>query len=169
MNVLAGFSKAVRAAALTRGQGFTLVEMIATLIIIALIAAVAGPRFFDVSAFRESGFYDETLSAVRYAQKLAVATNCNVRVNITATGFALYQAANAGACGSGTYNTAVVDPSNNEATFTRTAPEGVGLSTSPVTPDIVFSSDGRASATVTVSVGSKPFMVIAETGFVQRQ
>ena len=51
-----------------RFEGFTLVEMIATLIIIALIAAVAGPRFFDINVFRASGFYDETLSAVRHAR-----------------------------------------------------------------------------------------------------
>jgi MSHA pilin protein MshC len=150
-------------------KGFTLVELIATLVIIALIAVVTGPMFFSVSTFRESGFYDETLAAVRYAQKHAVATNCTVRVNITANGFSLFQAANAGACSSGTYNTAVTDPSSNQAVFTRTAPDGVSLSTTPVTPNIVFSSDGRASAGVTVKVGSKPFTVIAETGFVQRQ
>ena len=152
-----------------RSKGFTLVEMIATLIIIALIAAVSGPRFFDINVFRASGFYDETLSAVRYAQKLAVATNCNVRVNITATGFALYRPADAAACGSGIYNTGVADPSSNEPTFTRSAPPGVGFSTSPVTPNIIFSGDGRASAGVTVTVGGKSFNVIAETGFVQRQ
>lgn len=150
-------------------KGFTLVEMIATLIIIALIAAVTGPRFFDVSSFRASGFFEETLSAVRYAQKHAVATNCNVQVNITATGFALFRPVNAAACGLGTYATNVADPSSNEPTFTRTAPPGVGLSTSPVTPNIVFSGDGRASTSVEVSVGGKKFNVIAETGFVQRQ
>ena len=150
-------------------KGFTLVELIATLIIIALIAAVTGPRFFDINVFRASGFYDETLSAVRYAQKLAVATNCNVQVNFTATGYSLLRPVNAAACGSGTYATNVVDPSNNEPSFTRTAPPGVGLSTAPVTPSIVFSGDGRASANVTVTVGGKSFNVIAETGFVQRQ
>ena len=67
-----------------RPGGFTLVEMIVTLIIVALIAAVAGPRFFSLSAFQESGFYDETVSAVRYAQKYAVASGCTVRVQTTA-------------------------------------------------------------------------------------
>ncbi len=149
-----------------RQKGFTLVELVATLVIIALIAAVSGPLFFDIDIFRQRGFFEETLSAVRYAQKHAVATNCNVRVNITATGFTLFRPANAAACGSGTYNTDVADPSTGAASFSRTAPDGVTLS--PAT-DIVFSGDGRASANVTVSVGGGTFNVIAETGFVQRQ
>ena len=58
-----------------RFEGFTLVEMIATLIIIALIAAVTAPLFSNVNVFKQSGFYEETLSAIRYAQKHAVANS----------------------------------------------------------------------------------------------
>jgi MSHA pilin protein MshC len=152
-----------------RQKGFTLVELVATLIIIGLIAAVSGPLFFDVGVFQKRGFFEETLAAVRYAQKHAVATNCNVRVNITATGFTLFRPANAGACNTGTYNTDVVDPSSGAPTFTRTAPDGMTITTSA--SDIIFSGDGRAStgATVTVGVGAPSFTVIAGTGFVQRQ
>lgn len=149
-----------------RQKGFTLVELITTLVIIALIAAVSGPLFFDVDVFRQRGFFEETISAMRYAQKHAVATNCNVRVNVTATGFTLFRAANVGACGTGTYNTDVVDPSSNAPTFTRAAPDGVTITTSA--SDVIFSGDGRASATVTVGVGGRTFQVIAGTGFVQR-
>ena len=154
-------------------KGFTLVELIATLTIIALIAVVGGPRFFDVNTFRESGFYDETISSARYAQKLAVETHCEVRVNITAVGYTLFSAANTAACGSGTYNTAVVDPSGNAATFTRTAPSGVALT--PAAADLVFDANGRAALTtgpiatwVTIGVGNRQFRVHGETGFVQR-
>lgn len=147
-----------------RQKGFTLVELVVTLIIIALVAAVSGPLFFDVDVFRQRGFFEETISAVRYAQKHAVATNCNVRVNITATGFTLFRAANVGACGTGTYNTDVVDPSSGAPTFTRTAPDGVALTPT----DIIFSGNGQASATVNVTVGGRTFQVVAGTGFVQR-
>jgi MSHA pilin protein MshC len=151
-------------------KGFTLVELVATLIIIALIAAVGGPRFFDINTFREGGFYDETITAMRYAQKLAVETHCEVRVNIAATGYTLFSAANAAACGSGTYNRKVVDPSGNAPSFERTAPNGVALSTNPVTPNIVFAPDGSAGipATVVVKVGNRSLQVIPLTGFVQR-
>jgi MSHA pilin protein MshC len=151
-----------------RPNGFTLVELIATLIIIALIAVVGGSRFFDINVFRASGFYDETISAVRYAQKLAVETHCEVRVNITATGYALFSAANAAGCGSGTYNTPVADPSGNAANFARTAPSGVTLA--PAT-NIIFAPDGSAALTpdpITINVGSHSLRVYGETGFVQR-
>ena len=153
-------------------KGFTLVELVATLVIIALIAAVSGPRFFTISAFQEQGFFDETISAVRYAQKLAVATGCTVRVQITATGFTLFRpATNAGtACTAGTYTTPVTDPTDSASTFTRTAPGSVTLSPST---NITFASDGSASdgsasPSATVSVGNRNFKVIFATGFVQR-
>lgn len=150
-------------------KGFTLVELVATLIIIALLAVVAGPRFFTLSAFQQQGFFDETISAVRYAQKLAVATNCTVRVQITATGFTLFRPATniGGACTAGTYTTPVSDPTGSAPTFTRTAPGSVTLTPA----DFTFASNGSASANVTVSVigGGPSFNVYAATGFVQRQ
>jgi MSHA pilin protein MshC len=149
-------------------KGFTLVEMIVTLIIVALIAAVAGPRFFSLSAFQESGFYDETVSAVRYAQKYAVASGCTVRVQTTTTGFTLYRPASIGNCNTpGSYTTPLTDPSGNATTFTRTAPGGVPLSAA----DFTFSASGTASVapSIAITVGSRQLTVIGETGFVQAQ
>lgn len=147
-----------------RQKGFTLVELVATLVIIALIAAVTGPLFFDIGVFRKRGFFEETLSAVRYAQKHAVATGCPVRVLTTATGFTLYRPANAAACAAGPYNTPIADPSGSAATFARTAPDGVMLSSHNFT----FAADGAASADQTISVGGTTFQVSAMTGFVGR-
>lgn len=146
-----------------RMLGFTLVELVVVLVIVGALAAVSAPMFFSADVFRERGFYDETVSAVRYAQKLAVATGCTVRVNVTATGFTLFRAANLAACNAGTYTTDITDPSSSATTFTRTAPGGVVLT--PATFD--FAADGSASANVTVNVGTRPFNVIAATGFVQ--
>ena len=148
-------------------KGFTLVEMIVTLIIVALIAAVTGPRFFSLSAFQESGFYDETVSAVRYAQKYAVASGCTVRVQTTASGYTLYRPAAVANCNTpGSYTTLLTDPSGNATTFTRTAPDGVTLSPR----DFTFAADGTASViSTTINVGSRSFTVFGETGFVQRQ
>jgi hypothetical protein len=88
-----------------------------------------------------------------------------VRVNITAVGFTLFRPASPATCTTGPYATNVVDPSTGAPSFTRNAPEGVGLAPST---DIIFFGDGRASATVTVNVGGSSFTVIAGTGFVQR-
>ncbi|MHB8623942.1 MAG: GspH/FimT family pseudopilin [Sulfuricaulis sp.] len=156
-------------------KGFTLVELIATLVIIALIAVVSGPRFFSINNFQSQGFFDETISAVRYAQKLAVATNCTVLVQITTNGFALFRSVNntgspGGTCTTGPWGTPVTDPTGSGGTFTRTAPGSVTLSPAPTS--FTFGPDGTASTTVTITIGSggssKSFTVYAATGFVQR-
>jgi MSHA pilin protein MshC len=146
-------------------RGFTLVELVATLIIIALIATVTGPLFFDINIFRQQGFYEETLSAVRYAQKHAVATGCTVRVETTATGFTLYRPAAVGDCNTpGSFTTPLADPSGNATTFTRTAPSGVTLDT----VDFTFTASGTASADQTINVNGVPIRVFAATGYVGR-
>lgn len=146
-----------------RMLGFTLVELVIVIMILALVSAIAGPRFFDRGVFEERGFYDETVSAVRYAQKLAVATGCTVRVNITATGFELFCAAAAATCNTAPFDTPVTDPSRPGANFSRTAPGGVALTPA----SFMFSALGSASANATVNVGGRSFSVIAATGFVQ--
>lgn len=144
--------------------GFTLVELVATLVIIALIAVVSGPLFSNVNVFKQSGFYEETLSSLRYAQKHAVATGCPVRVQTTTTGFTLYRPASAAACTTGPYSTPLTDPSGNAATFARTAPSGVSLAAA----DFTFSASGAASADQNFNVGGVPIRVFAITGYVGR-
>lgn len=62
--------------------GFTLVELILTMMLVGVFAAVAGPRFFDRQAFDERMRYEEALGALRYAQKLALAGGCPVRARV---------------------------------------------------------------------------------------
>jgi MSHA pilin protein MshC len=149
-----------------RQKGFTLVELVATIVIIALIAAVSGPLFFNVGVFRERGFFEETLSALRYAQKHAVATGCPVRAQTTAAGFTLFRPANAAACAAGPYATPIADPSGSAATFTRTAPPGVILTVHSIT----FAADGSASVIPPppINVGGVAIQVDAVTGYVGR-
>lgn len=53
--------------------GFTLVELIVILLVTGILAVVVAPRFLGGHGFEERGFYDETLAALRYAQKAAIA------------------------------------------------------------------------------------------------
>ena len=83
-------------------RGYTIVEVVLVIVILAIIGSVAGPRFFDDAAFDERAYYDELVSALRYAQKIAVASGCPVRATVTATSYALsQQASQAGHCDPG--------------------------------------------------------------------
>ena len=72
-----------------RQRGFTLVELIAVLVVGGLLAAVAMPRFFRQDSFDARSFADQNVSMLRYAQKLAIAQNRPVFVQLNGTRMAL--------------------------------------------------------------------------------
>lgn len=52
------------------------------MLIIGILAAIVGPRFFERQTFDALGFHDQALSMFRYGQKTAVAQRRNVFVNV---------------------------------------------------------------------------------------
>ena len=95
---------AISYSSLSAGQkGFTLVELIMTIVIIGIIGAVAAPRFINNNVFQSRGFADQVQATLRYAQKMAIAQRRNVCVTVTASNIALTIANASGAavaCGS---------------------------------------------------------------------
>ena len=79
-------------------KGFTLVELIVVIVILGILSVVALPRFFDQQGYKDRAFQDELVSALRYAQKRAVASGCTVRVSISTTGFTLYRHSDTALC-----------------------------------------------------------------------
>ena len=54
-------------------RGFTLTELVMTIVIIGILSVIVAPRFMSSQPFETRGFYDEAQAVVRYAQKVAIA------------------------------------------------------------------------------------------------
>src|SRR4051794_29637075 len=74
---------------MTKNRGFTLIELVVMITIIAILAIVAAPRFFDRQTFDARSFVDQAASMVRYAQKLAIAQQRAVFVRLDGASVAL--------------------------------------------------------------------------------
>ncbi len=146
--------------------GYTIVELVLVLAIIAILGAVAGPRFFDNSAFDERAYLDELASSLRYAQKIAVASGCRVRVDIAAGSYSLsQQAPQAGHCdpADGSFPLPVLLSTGQ--TMSGSAPAGVV--TSPAI-SIVYDALGRTNlaSNQTLTVGPRAILIQADSGLV---
>ena len=154
-----------------KAAGFTLVELIVTMVLLGIIAAVAIPRFFDQQAFRERGFYDEAVSAARYAQKFAVASGCDVQFSVAGGVYVLNQRNRSAPpnCANplDLFTVPVAHPATRAASFTGTTPTGIAFTMTTAT--VVFNALGQTTDGLsrTVTVGAKSFQIIGATGFVQ--
>jgi len=139
--------------------GFTLVELVLTLVVLGILSMVVLPRFFDATEFRARGYFDDTLSAARYGNKLALASGCPVRLEVSGAGYALQQRAS---CLTGSFTLAVQHPARG-GTFAAAPPAGVTLSGAAIEFQPSGSSTGGS-----VTVNTRSFAVVAATGYVRQ-
>jgi len=151
-----------------RENGFTIVELVAVMVITGIVAAIAAPRFIGVDAFNARGSYSTLTSALRYAQKTAIAQRRNIyaTVNTTSRTVCLGYTSN---CSS-----AVIDPAT-QAAYSKILSNNVTITAS--TTPIGFDGLGRpipnATATFTIqnavapSEPARTITVEAETGYVR--
>lgn len=143
-------------------RGFTLVELIVTMVLVGILSIAVIPRFADQSGFDARGFRDGTLSVLRYAQKSAVAQRRQVCVTFGAGSVSLRIASVwGGAC-----NTNLAGP-DGSVPYSIAAPATSGFVAQPA--DFSFLSSGAASADRVINVTgmpASPINVVAATGYV---
>lgn len=145
-------------------QGFTLIELIVVMIVIGILAVIVAPRFANRSDFDARGYFDGTLSVLRYAQKTAVAQRRMVCVSFGASAVTLTIASTfGGACDTPLTGT------NGVAPYSLAAPTGISFTATPA--NFSFLPSGAASLGQNISVSGlsgHSITVVAATGYVQQ-
>jgi MSHA pilin protein MshC len=158
-------------------RGFTLVELVMTMLIVGVLAIAIAPRFFDRQGFEDRGFYDETVAVLRYAQKQAVAQRRTVCVSFSTNSVTLRIAANPepATCITGAPDASTIGlmSPTGVSPFVVTGRHSAGFATRPA--DFKFSALGRPldannnriAAPMAIAItGSGTIRIEAETGYV---
>ena len=172
--------------------GFTLIELILVIGMIAFVAAITAPRLLGQNAW-ESFFVTEIQAALRYAGNLAVSSGCRVRVTIYDENDAPIAASGPGRsydlsteggalCNDGVFSTPVFNPANNNQpyegeisgtlTFTSTQnpiyvdPLGRFGSLAGVAPNVTVVPAPDATPIV-LTVGTRTLSISGQSGYVE--
>lgn len=145
----------------TPASGFTLPELVAVIVIMSVLAVVGLPRVWG-TAFSEVAFYDDTLAALRFAQRTAVTQQRTVCATFTATQLSLTYASVYGsnACGPALVRPATTSP------YVVTAPSSLSYTAAASFQfNLLGVPTPNANQTITLT-GGKTVTVEADTGYV---
>lgn len=172
--------------------GFTLIELVMTLIVIGILAVFVTARLDFTSTFDQKGVRDKTVAALQFARKAAVAQRRNVCVCVGTKAGATCTAGNRIALTIDTRTpetAATFCDGSSESNLNLPAPDrdcaGAGnnlvcsktnaaIGSGSGGPDLCFDAQGRAlnaacaaAATVTLTVtGQSDITVVGEAGYV---
>jgi MSHA pilin protein MshC len=156
-----------------RNRGFTLTEMVVTMIILGVLSAFLVPNLIGVSVVQQRADYDKISFALQYARKAAVARRRYTCVALSATAATLTVDPNppestatpfGGTC---PFATALALPAQDSAcaSTNQTCTKTISLSAAP--SSFQFDPLGRASASVTITFSGFPSLKVeSDTGLV---
>lgn len=145
--------------------GYSLLELLVIIVLLSILAVTALPKIFNTAAFSNAGFHLDILNAIRYAQKAAIASGCDVQVSISAASrtYALnYRSGGTNTtCGTGSFVDPVPHP-QAQGNFIGTGSTDVVLSNDL---NVVFDSSGAPSSGGSLTVGSNTVTLEPVTGY----
>jgi len=150
-----------------RNAGFSIFELVIVIVLLGILSAYAFSSIFDQDEIAARGFFDDTVNAVRFAQKLAVSTGCDVQVSTVAAGYSLLQSTT---CTANNFANPVVNPANRANIYQNlNVPSGFSLAP---TTTITFNARGIPDSgsdvafSITDGVTTYSFNVDGQTGLV---
>lgn len=149
------------------GAGFTLIELIVVMVILGVLAISALPSFLGSSDIKSSGYREQVVTALRYAQKAALSHRRLVCAAVNGSGVTLTVAQNGGAT---SCNLNLAGPGGGSQMLSN--PDGFSISPPATTlyfqPSGQVTSDaaGTTPSTFSITVNNlKPVSIDGRTGY----
>jgi len=153
-------------------KGFTLIELVMVIVLIAIIAVVVAPRLGNITSTKTAVFGDKLRADIRYAQSLAMTQNQRFRVYFNSA-----PAPNPGYAVTNNAAALVADPAGGGSlSVTLNAGDYAGITLASPYTFIEFDSLGRpydnvgtllaAAVTLTISPGAVILSISSQTGAV---
>lgn len=131
-----------------RIKGFTLIELITVMMLVAIIAVTISMNLPSFSTYSLSSMTEQLRRDIRYTQTLAMSLNASYSLILST-------------------NSYTISPTPPDGAYTVSMPSGISLSPATITFDAMGDPGAAASVTITAAgVSSNTLTISAETGFV---
>ncbi|MBL1141746.1 MAG: type II secretion system protein [Proteobacteria bacterium] len=149
-----------------RLNGFTLIELVIVILLLAILASYIAPRL-DLSIFKQTGFEQLAMASIRYGQKQAIGSGCDVNVSINPASCTVQWNGTPAGIGCLAATTPITNPATGQANFCD--PDDSTPNNSADLPTTIrFDNIGRPVAIagdLNINLGSTIIIVEPETGF----